>query len=93
MIGNLVEKDIVTKYIVKVNSRSYKLCLEDNNRLVILPEQFKELEKLFVNLTKEIVNIFKPHDKWPSLKHHLSDPKTNPINWPTPSSSGLPIMR
>jgi hypothetical protein len=70
MIGNLVEKDIVTKYIVKVNSRSYKLCLEDNNRLVILPEQFKELEKLFVNLTKEIVNIFKPHDKWPSLKHH-----------------------
>jgi hypothetical protein len=93
MVGNLVEKDIVTKDNVKVKSRSYKLYLKDNNPLVILSEQFKELEKLFVNLTKEIVNIFKPHDKWPSLKHHLSDPKTNPISWPIPSSSGLPIMR
>ena len=59
MIGNLVEKDIVTKDKVKVNSRSYKLYLKDNNPLVILPEQFKRVRKLFVNLTKEIVNIFK----------------------------------
>ena len=61
MKGKLVEKDIVTKDKVKANSRSYKLCLKDNNPLVILPEQFKELQKPFVNLTKEIVNIFKPH--------------------------------
>ena len=46
-----------------------------------------------MNLTKELVNIFKPNDKWPRLKHHLSDPKTNPLIWPTPSFSGLPIMR
>jgi hypothetical protein len=61
MKGNLVEKDNVTKDKVKVNSRSYKLYLKDNNSLVILPEQFKELQKPFVNLTKEIVNISKPH--------------------------------
>jgi hypothetical protein len=31
MIGNLVEKDSVTKDKVKVKSRSYKLYLKDNN--------------------------------------------------------------
>ena len=47
-----------------------------------------------MNLTKEIVSIYsKPHDKLPSLKNHLSYPKTNPISWPTSSSSGLPIMK
>jgi hypothetical protein len=78
IIDILVEKDMVTKHKEKANSRNYNLYLKDNNPLVVIPEQLKELENLFRIFAEELVKIYsKSPNDWPSIKHpYKSDKKT-----------------